>query len=90
MGSDHQTHPTNLQNDSSRISYEIQAQYYRQVFIQNKLSTLQFNQKLASIRKRAAYLKYEWVRELEACAKVTNKQKLYSEYKSTLKENCLR
>ena len=64
MGSEYSNSTINALNDNFSKANKIQTQYYNQVFTEHKISSLEFKEKLRSIRKRLTYLQYGWAREL--------------------------
>jgi hypothetical protein len=54
------------------------------------MSSSRFKEELDSVCKRSAYLHYEWVKELLVELKYSNTKKLYTDYQTVLKENCMR
>lgn len=68
----------------------VQARYQTKLFLKNRKSNTRFREELESICKRSSYLHYEWAKELLKELKNNNLSKLYTDYQSVLKENCLR
>jgi hypothetical protein len=72
------------------VRQSIQEKYHTNLFLKNRKSSHQFHQELKSVCKRSSYLHYDWAELLLTELKTGDPNQLYSEYQTTLKENCLR
>lgn len=67
---------------------EVGLRYQKKLFLKSKKSSSQFQLELESICKRTAYLKYGWASVIAHLP--ARDDRLYSEYQSVLRQNCLR
>lgn len=72
------------------IKQGIQEKYFTNLFLKNRKSSRQFQKELDSVLKRSSYLNYDWAQSLLTELKTCDPNQLYTEYQTTLKENCLR